>query len=308
MSRYRSKVIRNDHLHYLTLASRLHHFFRSPCNLTSLTFSNWQPSGRKKAAPVPMNGKTVADIAESLCGAFLVSRGEAAARLALQWIGIPVLNIHVQIAPVPFYNRMFLPQPENKPRLERNTLDSMDVNLVDFQSNYLKYTFHNTELLYTALLVNRSDDGNGNIPPRTFQRLEFLGDAILDYLVMSLGFEKDSKWTPAHLSKWKSTMVKNATLSQVAALHFKVHQFTSISIEETTQEEEEEDNKKKIVYSKRYADIYEALVGAIFLDSDYNLFTVRDIMLSPLRTYCEQHAIGEAASSSTATFETIYID
>ncbi|XP_015166709.1 endoribonuclease Dicer homolog 2-like [Solanum tuberosum] len=108
-----------------------------------------------------IRSKRVADVVEALIGAYLSSGGEVAALSLMKWLG---MDIDFVDAPI---QRHF---PLNAEKL---------VNIRYFES-LLHYKFHDPSLLVEALTHE-----SYMLPeiPRCYQRLEFLGDAVLDYVV-----------------------------------------------------------------------------------------------------------------------------
>lgn len=58
-----------------------------------------------------------------------------------------------------------------------------------------------------------------------YQRLEFLGDALLDYMCMAHFFTMHPGWDPGRLTAEKSALVGNSFLAWVAADQLLVHKF-----------------------------------------------------------------------------------
>ncbi len=73
----------------------------------------------------------------------------------------------------------------------------------------LAYEFEDEHLLRQAL-THRSATGSNN------ERLEFLGDAVLQLVVSELVFEKTRNASEGQLSRLRSTLVKDATLALVS--------------------------------------------------------------------------------------------
>ena len=73
----------------------------------------------------------------------------------------------------------------------------------------LDYQFHDTELLRQAL-THRSAAGVNN------ERLEFLGDAVLDTVVSEVVFRLEPHATEGELSRLRSYLVKDTMLTELA--------------------------------------------------------------------------------------------
>ncbi|EFJ13346.1 hypothetical protein SELMODRAFT_122841 [Selaginella moellendorffii] len=115
------------------------------------------------AAKIPeqlLSTKTLADVVEAVLGACVLEGELAAAMAAANWLQIPV---------------RFPPEAEDHHRFEVTGCGSLtDDDLKELQEK-LGYQFRNKQVLRVALSFH--DDNF------TFRRLEFLGDAVLDYLV-----------------------------------------------------------------------------------------------------------------------------
>jgi len=74
----------------------------------------------------------------------------------------------------------------------------------------LDYTFSDERLL-TRALTHRSAGGDNN------ERLEFLGDSVLQLVVSELVYAERPGASEGRLSRLRSSLVKDATLSQIAS-------------------------------------------------------------------------------------------
>uniref|UniRef100_A0A2P2JM52 Endoribonuclease Dicer homolog 2 n=1 Tax=Rhizophora mucronata TaxID=61149 RepID=A0A2P2JM52_RHIMU len=230
-----------------------------------------------------IKNKTVADVVEALIGAYLSSGGEVAALLFMNWIGIEVDFVDIP------YQRHF--------QLQADTL----VN-VSFLESLLNYSFRDPSLLVEALT-----HGSYMLPeiPRCYQRLEFLGDSLLDYLVTVHLYHKYPKMSPGLLTDMRSASVNNDCYAQSAIkgglhkhiLHAsqKLHKdiadvirnFEEITSEEKITSESTFGWESEVSLPKVLGDVIESLAGAILVDSGYNKEAVfKSIMplLEPLIT------------------------
>lgn len=129
------------------------------------------------------------------------------------------------------------------------------------------YRFHNRQLLEEALTHPSVGHESGR---RHFdnQRLEFLGDAVLQLVVTEQLFTQFSRDAEGQLTKLRSRLVSRDAL-EVHARALNLGQALHLGRGEETSGGRER--------SSTLADAFEALVGAIYLDSD--LQTVRDFIL-----------------------------
>ncbi|XP_074285082.1 endoribonuclease Dicer homolog 2-like [Silene latifolia] len=207
-----------------------------------------------------MKSKRIADVVEALIGAFLTTGGEVAALLFMNWLGIEVEFSCIK------YQRIFNIDPYKH------------VNISGLQS-ILNYSFKDPSLLVEALT-----HGSYMLPeiPRCYQRLEFLGDAVLDHLITIQLYAKYPGITPGLLTDLRSASVNNDRYAQSSIrsglykhiLHASqvLHKQLSATI---IRFEELSSNSTfgwelDINFPKVLADIIESLAGAIFVDSEYN--------------------------------------
>ncbi|XP_052735386.1 endoribonuclease Dicer homolog 2 isoform X4 [Vigna angularis] len=235
--------------------------------------------------------KIIADVVEALIGAFLSTGGEKAALMFMDWVGIKVSFDKIA------YDRHFDIQPEKL------------VN-VEFLESKLKYSFHDRSLLVEALT-----HGSYMLPevPRCYQRLEFLGDSVLDYLITWYLYNKYPGMSPGQLTDMRSASVNNdcyawSTIKHGLHKHVlhasqELHMHIAVTL----------DNFEKLSSSSTFGyecetslpkvlgDILEALAGAILVDSGYNkevvwqsikpllepLVTPETLKLHPIREFYE---------------------
>ena len=114
----------------------------------------------------------------------------------------------------------------------------------------LKYEFKNKSLLELAL-THRSFKGENN------ERLEFLGDSILNFVGAELLFQKFPQLVAGDLSRLRSQLVKASTLSEIG-IKINVGDFLRLG----------EGELKSAGWRRPsiLADTVEAVIGAIFID------------------------------------------
>ena len=112
-----------------------------------------------------------------------------------------------------------------------------------------------------------------------YERLEFLGDAVLD-LVVSVYFYRHSDKKEGDMTKIRASYVcENACFRYASDLEF------SNYIKVGHGEELEGGRYKKVIL----ADIFEAFMGAIYLDLGYD--TVRKVLLEIIVPYIEDESV-----------------
>ena len=114
--------------------------------------------------------------------------------------------------------------------------------------------FRDKELLAQSL-THRSAVRSGN-EQGSYERLEFLGDAVLELAVTEFLFATSSK-QEGELTNWRSALVQGEHLAEVAR-EVQLGEFLILS-----RGEEASDGRRK---TSTLADALEALIGAIYLD------------------------------------------
>lgn len=141
----------------------------------------------------------------------------------------------------------------------------MNQNLKILQQN-LGYTFKRPELLQTALYhssyINECRDCD-----KSNERLEFLGDAVVNLAIAQLIMEMAPDWREGKLSSIRASLVSEKGLADVAA-QLNLPQMLVLG----KGEEQDGGREKKSLI----ADAMEAVFAAVFLDSDYE--TVREVV------------------------------
>lgn len=125
----------------------------------------------------------------------------------------------------------------------------------------ISYQFNNVELLKQAL-THRSVSKKNN------ERLEFLGDSILGCIISRELYQRFPLIDEGQLSRLRSHLVRGQTLAKLAK---------TINLSETLVLGQGELKSGGFRRESIQADAFEAILGAIFLDSDY--LTVNGVVL-----------------------------
>ena len=148
--------------------------------------------------------------------------------------------------------------------------------------NRLGHTFKDAGLLQQAL-THRSHSSLHN------ERLEFLGDSILNCVVASLLFERYSTIDEGDLSRLRANLVKQQSLYEIAQ-RLELSQFLRLG--------EGELKSGGFRRPSILADTLEALFGAIFLDAGFN--AARDVIRSlyiPILDTVDPKTLGKDAKT-----------
>lgn len=155
----------------------------------------------------------------------------------------------------------------------------MDITLLQSR---LGHTFTDVALLQQAL-THRSHGSVHN------ERLEFLGDSVLNCVVASLLFERYAKIDEGDLSRLRANLVKQQSLYEIAQ-RLELSQFLRLG--------EGELKSGGFRRPSILADTLEALFGAIFLDAGFD--TARDViraMYIPILETVDPKTLGKDAKT-----------
>ncbi|XP_037096546.1 endoribonuclease Dicer isoform X1 [Syngnathus acus] len=260
--------------------------------------------------------KSIADCVEALLGCYLTSCGERAAQMFLCSLGLKVLPLEkgsvteeAGVSPTSScYGWLKIP-PRcmlQHPDAER-TLKHLISGFENFEKK-INYTFHHKAYLLQAFT---HASYHYNTITDCYQRLEFLGDAILDYLITKHLYEDPRQHSPGVLTDLRSALVNNTIFASLAVKYDYHKYFKAISPElfhviddfvqfqleknemqgmdsELRRSEEDEEKEEDIEVPKAMGDIFESLAGAIYMDSGMSLETVWRVYYPMMRPLIEK--------------------
>ncbi|ANS86405.1 ribonuclease III [Vibrio scophthalmi] len=134
----------------------------------------------------------------------------------------------------------------------------------------LGYTFNDAEFINLAL-THRSANGKHN------ERLEFLGDSILSFVIADELYHRFPKVNEGDMSRMRATLVRGNTLAELGR-EFVLGDYLKLGPGELKSGGFRRDSI--------LADAVEAIIGAIYLDSDIEV--VRGIVLSWYQTRLDE--------------------
>ncbi|KAM3870760.1 endoribonuclease Dicer isoform 2-T2 [Diretmus argenteus] len=260
--------------------------------------------------------KSIADCVEALLGCYLTSCGERAAQMFLCSLGLKVLPVERRTLMEPTaamtldlrYGWLKIP-PRcmlDHPHAAR-TLNHLISGFDNFERK-INYTFQNKAYLLQAFT---HASYHYNTITDCYQRLEFLGDAILDYLITKHLYEDPRQHSPGVLTDLRSALVNNTIFASLAVKYDYHKYFKAISPElfhviddfvqfqleknemqgmdsELRRSEEDEEKEEDIEVPKAMGDIFESLAGAIYMDSRMSLETVWQVYYPMMRPLIEK--------------------
>ncbi|VFV18127.1 endoribonuclease dicer [Lynx pardinus] len=288
--------------------------------------------------------KSIADCVEALLGCYLTSCGERAAQLFLCSLGLKVLPVIKRTD----REKAMCPARENfnsqqkalsgsraaasvaGPRssvlkdLEYGCLKipprcMFDHPDADKTLNHLISGFENFEKKINYRFKNKAyllqafthASYHYNTITDCYQRLEFLGDAILDYLITKHLYEDPRQHSPGVLTDLRSALVNNTIFASLAVKYDYHKYFKAVSPElfhviddfvqfqleknemqgmdsELRRSEEDEEKEEDIEVPKAMGDIFESLAGAIYMDSGMSLEMVWQVYYPMMRPLIEK--------------------
>ena len=123
----------------------------------------------------------------------------------------------------------------------------------NFSSGKLNYEFSDPALL-TAALTHRSVGSRNN------ERLEFLGDGALNFVIASEIYHLRPDYNEGQLSRLRATLVRGTTLAEIAR-DIGVGDYLKLGTGEL--------KSGGFKRSSILADAIEALIGAVYIDGGY---------------------------------------
>uniref|UniRef100_A0A8C7SV10 ribonuclease III n=1 Tax=Oncorhynchus mykiss TaxID=8022 RepID=A0A8C7SV10_ONCMY len=261
--------------------------------------------------------KSIADCVEALLGCYLTSCGVRAAQMFLCSLGLKnelscpqgvnclihtVANLDVQYGWLKIPPRCMFDHPDAE-----RTLNHLISGFENFERK-ISYTFQNKAYLLQAFT---HASYHYNTITDCYQRLEFLGDAILDYLITKHLYEDPRQHSPGVLTDLRSALVNNTIFASLAVQYDYHKYFKAVSPElfhviddfvqfqlekkemqgmdsELRRSEEDEAKEEDIEVPKAMGDIFESLAGAIYMDSRMSLETVWQVYYPMMRPLIEK--------------------
>ncbi|UJR36873.1 hypothetical protein I4U23_029586 [Adineta vaga] len=278
--------VSNLNLYQLAMKKGLQNYLNAHKPIYSGNQANWMPPGYKvdaNNAEKYMKGKVkrkaIADMIEALIGCYLVSTDYITTLKFMQWLDLKVI-------PINDADQMEIP-----PVLRPGLIDTMpdvinQVNAFFINQEFdkiekeINYIFKNKAYLIAAF--THASYVNNRLT-QCYERLEYLGDAVLDFLVIRCLFIEHYKHvTPSRVTNLRQDLSNNGRLAYIL--------YSSMTERSEKQATEEQDIYEwaDSTAPKPLADVFEALVGAIFIDCGYSLDTVWKVIEPLLRQYIDQ--------------------
>ncbi|KAI9728236.1 MAG: Dicer-like protein 1 [Chrysothrix sp. TS-e1954] len=173
------------------------------------------------------------------------------------------------------------------------------------------YSFRHPRLLWSAFLHSSRNRLRENVP--SYQRLEYLGDGLLDMVAVSYLFNKFPTKDPQWLTEHKMAVVSNqfqGALCVKLGFHRHIrHDSAAIGRQITSYVQEIQEAEAEAMGARDYwtsvkhppkclADVVEAYVGAVFVDSQFNYAQVQRFFDSHVKWFFEDMSIYDAFANN----------
>ncbi|KAM0263988.1 hypothetical protein ACHAPA_008477 [Fusarium lateritium] len=301
-------MVNNRTLFNNAVGCKLQEYIRSK----SFDRRTWYPDLALKKGKAPkttvhhsLADKTIADVCEALIGASYLMNQEDSMDMAVRAVTRMVKS---QNHKMDVYADYFA--SHNAPAWQLADANRSQRNLAQKIADTTGYVFKHPPLVQSAF-KHPSVQGGG-LP--NYQRLEFLGDSLLDMAIVDYLYGNFPLADPQWLSEHKQAMASNDFLG---CLCIKLGLYKSLQTgtqfdrnissyvseitaaeEEAREEAEEEGVPMRMDFwvgvtspPKIYADAIEALVGAIFVDSEYDYTVVKTFFTKFIQPYFEDMSL-----------------
>ncbi|ODH53084.1 hypothetical protein GX48_00618 [Paracoccidioides brasiliensis] len=309
-------LICNQNLFNTAMSLGIYEFVRTQ----GFSRRNWYPEGIKllqsKAKSETAENKhsladkSIADICEALIGASLLSGGRVHRfDTAVKAVTAFVNSENHQVSDWQSYVGLY-----SLPRYQIAEADDTQLDLAQQIGDRLGYRFKYPRLLSSAFTHASYPTGWSKVP--CYQRLEFLGDSLLDMVCVEHLYHKYPDRDPQWLTEHKMAMVSNKFLGAVAVklgLHRHLLYFSKALLGQITRYAEEiEATETESIDSpdfwtttsdppKCLPDMLEAYIGAIFVDSNFSFEVVEDFFQQCLKKYFEDMSIYDTFANKHPT-------
>lgn len=241
--------------------------------------------------------KTIADCVEAILGAYCQSCGFEGGLRMLEWFSIiPSDECLAELLQKP------LPSPivNGNMGLPSDIEDIVDNLVPNWEHIEKKIGYHFNDRAYLLQALTHATYTSNRIT-RSYERLEFIGDAVLDYLVTMYIYEYGNNLNPGELTDLRSALVNNETFAAFTVrldLHkslkymnpllqtyiSKYAQYMeSVNYEVNSSmlsliNDRDVNSAENIDVPKALGDVFESIVGAIYLDCGMDMQKVWTIV------------------------------
>ena len=153
--------------------------------------------------------------------------------------------------------------------IRKNNEDNLELSSVKAVEKIIGYTFNDKKILQRAITHSSYNTLKG-IEGESYERMEFLGDSILGFVVADELYKKYPQFDEGMLTKFKANIVSSAPLADIIDSS-KIFEYVLY-------------DKTNTFKQKKKSDFFESIVAAIYLDSN-GLKATRQFILKYLKPY-----------------------
>ena len=141
----------------------------------------------------------------------------------------------------------------------------------------LKIAYKNLAI-YEQALTHPSYNGDANTKHQDYEKLEFMGDAVLGYVTADLVYKNRPELSEGNLTKLRSVLVSTKPLAAYAR-SINLHEYVRIGHSITLKQVKESD--------KILENVLEALIGATYLDAGLKTAYgfIKKLLLKDIKNY-----------------------
>ncbi|KAI7902630.1 uncharacterized protein BX663DRAFT_509905 [Cokeromyces recurvatus] len=301
LSEIRTRMVSNKTLFKLAIQLKLYHYIHSQ----NIAYRMWRPFQFVSPTDSPeivktlhfhkLSEKTLADVIESTLGAAYVSSNN----YDIQEVLYTARQLLIPLDPIVDWKDFLTTYTDRRKEYDIQSLYNPSLREVDIErvSHIIGYSFTDESLIVEAL--THASIITSSVP--CYQRLEFLGDAVLDLCVTRYLFKKYPAATPNKLHNLRKSCVNNEILSTLCIQlrlqhhirHFSSRLITAIQNFEMTLTENIHGGSGEFwLHSnppKVLSDVIESLIGAVYVDSGFDLKKVEELFERWLKPLLDQH-------------------
>ena len=132
--------------------------------------------------------------------------------------------------------------------------------------------------IYEQALTHPSYNGEVNTKHQDYEKLEFMGDAVLGYVTADLVYKNRPEMSEGNLTKLRSVLVSTKPLAAYAR---KIHLDEYVRIGHSITQSQVKESDKIL------ENVFESLVGAIYLDAGLNSAYrfIKKVLLNDILSY-----------------------
>ncbi len=252
--------------------------------------------------------KSIADVCEAIIGAaYLTTREQNNFDMAIRAVTAVVKDKKHAMSTYSDYYAAY-----NKPNWQTRPASVVQLDMAGRFHQRLGYLFKHPPLLRCAFYHPTYPSTYENLP--SYQRLEFLGDALLDMVCVDYLFQRFTGADPQWLTEHKMAMVSNqflgclaytldfhrSILASSAAIQRELSDYVTeieealhLAKEEAVLAGKREDDFKRSFWvdcsrpPKCLPDVLEAYLGAVFVDSEYDYGLIQSFFDEYMRPWFE---------------------